>query len=67
MAVGIGGDVFVILEEKLDIRIRVEATLSQVLKREIRLEWNSGKLIHRAYNIRQEQAYDLHKDECHGI
>ncbi len=66
-AVGIGGDAFVILEEKLDIRIRVEATLSQVLKREIRLEWDSGKLVPKAYNIRQEATYDLHKEECHGI
>lgn len=65
--VGIGGDAFVILEEKLDIRIRVEATLSQVLGREIRLEWDSGRLVPKAYNIKQEATYDLHKDECHGI
>src|SRR6266540_4118610 len=32
-AVGVGGDAFVILEEKLDIRIKVEATLSQILNR----------------------------------
>jgi hypothetical protein len=66
-SVGIGGDAFVILEEKLDIRIRVEATLSQILGREIRLEWDSGRLIPKAYNIKQEATYDLHKDECHGI
>lgn len=66
-ATGIGGDAFVILEEKLDIRIRVEATLSQVLNREIRLEWDSGRLVPKAYNIRQEAAYDLQKEECHGI
>ena len=66
-ATGIGGDAFVILEEKLDIRIRVEATLSQVLNREIRLEWDSGRLVPKAYNIKQEAAYDLQKEECHGI
>lgn len=66
-ATGIGGDAFVILEEKLDIRIRVEATLSQVLNREIRLEWDSGRLVPKAYNIKQETAYDLQKEECHGI
>lgn len=65
--VGIGGDAFVILEEKLDIRIRVEATLSQILSREIRLEWDSGRLVPKAYNIKQEATYELHKDECHGI
>lgn len=66
-ATGIGGDAFVILEEKLDIRIKVEATLSQVLNREIRLEWDSGRLVPKAYNIKQESAYDLQKEECHGI
>ncbi len=66
-AVGIGGDAFVILEEKLDVRIKVEATLSQILNREIRLVWDSGRLITKAYNIKQEAIYDLHKDECHGI
>lgn len=67
LATGIGGDAFVILEEKLDIRIRVEATLSQVLNREIRLEWDSGRLVPKAFNIKQEAAYDLQKEECHGI
>lgn len=66
-ATGIGGDVFIILEEKLDIRIRVEATLSQILNREIRLDWDSGRLIPRAYNIKQEATYDLQKEESHGI
>lgn len=65
--VGIGGDAFVILEEKLDVRIRVEATLSQILNREIRLEWDSGRLVPKAYNIKQEVTYDVNKDECHGI
>jgi len=66
-ATGIGADAFVILEEKLDLRIKVEATLSQIFNREIRLEWDSGKLVPKAYNILQEEVYDLHKDECHGI
>lgn len=66
-SIGIGIDAFVILEEKLDVRIRVEATLSQILNREIRLEWDSGRLLPKAYNIKQETTYDLHKDECHGI
>jgi hypothetical protein len=67
VAVGIGGDAFVILEEKLDIRIRIEATLTQILNREIRLEWDSGRLVPKAYNIKQEATYELHKEECHGI
>lgn len=64
---GIGADAFVILEEKLDVRIKVEATLSQIFNREMRLEWDSGRLVPKAFNITQEDAYQLHKDECHGI
>jgi len=64
---GSGADAFVILEEKLDIRIRVEATLSQLFKREMRLEWDSGRLVPNAYNITQKETYHLNKDECHGI
>lgn len=66
-ATGIGTDAFVLLEEKFDLRIRVEATLTQVFNREIRLEWDSGKLVPKAYNTLQEELYSLHKDECHGI
>ncbi len=64
---GIGGDAFILLEEKLDLRIRIEATLSQIFNREIRLEWDSGKLIPKAYNLRVGGEYTLHNDECHGL
>lgn len=67
IATGIGADAFVLLEEKFDLRIKVEATLTQIFSREIRLEWDSGKLVPKAYNITQEEVYDLHKEECHGI
>ncbi len=66
-ATDIGVDAFVLLEEKFDLRIKVEATLSQIFNREIRLEWDSGKLVPKAYNSVQEETYDLHKEECHGI
>lgn len=61
-----GVDAFVLLEEKLDLKIKIEAILSQVFNRDIRLEWDSGKLIPKAYHISQGVEYEL-KQECHGI
>ncbi|TDN93411.1 hypothetical protein DET49_104142 [Salegentibacter sp. 24] len=43
-------DAFILLEEKYDLKIQIEATLSQLLNREIRLEWDSGRLMPMAYN-----------------
>ncbi len=61
-----GIDAFVLLEEKLDLKIKIEAILSQVLHRDIRLEWDSGKLVPMTYNIKQASEYEL-KKESHGI
>ncbi|MFY4763887.1 ATP-dependent nuclease [Aliarcobacter butzleri] len=61
-----GSDAFVLLEEKLDLKIKIEAILSQVLHRDIRLEWDSGKLVPMAYNIKQASEYEL-KKESHGV
>jgi len=61
-----GVDAFVLLEEKLDLKIKIEAILSQVLHRDIRLEWDSGKLVPMTYNIKQASEYEL-KKESHGI
>lgn len=61
-----GVDAFVLLEEKLDLKIKIEAILSQVLHRDIRLEWDSGKLVPMTYNIQQGSEYEL-KKESHGV
>lgn len=61
-----GADAFVLLEEKLDLKIKIEAILSQVLHRDIRLEWDSGKLVPMTYNVKQATEYEL-KKESHGI
>lgn len=61
-----GTDAFVLLEEKLDLKIKIEAILSQVLHRDIRLEWDSGKLVPMTYNIKQASEYEL-KKESHGV
>lgn len=66
-AYGSGIDTIPLLEERLDIRIKVEATLSHLFGRIISLEWDSGNLIPRATLGTTGQAYRLDTDECHGI
>jgi predicted ATPase len=64
---GSGIDVFVILEERPDIRIIVEATLSSLFSRDITLEWDSGNLVPKARMSRTGDSYRLDREECHGI
>jgi hypothetical protein len=64
---GNGLDSIIILEERLDIRIQVEATLSHLFNRSISLEWDSGRLIPKARQGKSKETYRLDRDECHGI
>lgn len=61
-----GADAFILLEEKLDLKIRIEAILSQILNRDLRLEWEDGKLVPKVYNSLQQLEYEV-KKESHGI
>ncbi len=60
-------DTFVLLEERPDIRIRVEATLSSLFDRYISIEWDSGNLVPMATAGDMGEAYRLDREECHGI
>lgn len=64
---GAGLDTFVLLEERLDLRIQVEATLSHLFNRRIALEWDSGNLVAKAAIGLTGDSYRLDRDECHGI
>lgn len=64
---GSGIDTIVLLEERMDLRIQVEATLSHLFNRKIFLEWNSGNLLARAVLGETGNSYRLDRDECHGI
>ena len=64
---GTGVDAFIILEERPDIRIIVEATLSHLFDRNISLEWDSGNLVPMAQLTRTADTYRVDRDECHGI
>ena len=64
---GSGIDTIVLLEERLDLRIQVEATLSHLFNRRVILEWDSGNLVARAVLGEDAESYRLDRDECHGI
>jgi len=64
---GLSADAFVILKEKLDIRIRIEATLSQLFGRRIRLAEEGGFLKPKIQRIEAGNEYDLKQSECHGL
>jgi len=64
---GSGIDAFIILEERPDIRVIVEATLSSLFNRDITLEWDSGNLVPKARLARTGDSYRVDRDECHGI
>lgn len=64
---GSGIDTIVHLQERIDLRIQVQATLSHLFDREIDLEWDSGRLIPKAMLRGQNQWYRLDREECHGI
>ncbi len=66
-ASGSGFDTIVILEERMDLRIRIEATLSQLFDREISFEWDSGNLVPMARRRGDSSSYRMDRDECHGI
>ena len=64
---GSGIDTFILLEERMDLRIQVEATLSHLFNREIILEWDSGNLISKMRLRGGRESYRLDREECHGI
>ena len=66
-AEGSGIDTFVLLEERMDLRIQIQATLSHLFNREISLEWDSGNLIPRVARSGGGPTYRLDHEECHGI
>ncbi len=67
LTTGSGIDTIPLLADRLDIRIKVEATLSHLFNRTISLEWDSGNLMPKAFLGAGGTAYRLDSEECHGI
>ena len=66
-AEGSGIDTVLLLEDRMDLRIRIEGTLSHLFGRDVELEWDSGNLVPKAVRHETGQSYRLDRDECHGI
>lgn len=64
---GLAADAFAVLKEKLDVKIRIEATLSQLFGRRIRLAEEGGFLKPKIQRIEVGNEYDLKESECHGL
>ena len=47
-AEGSGIDTVLLLEDRMDLRIRIEATLSHLFDRDVALEWDTGHLVPKA-------------------
>lgn len=64
---GLGADAFVILKERLDVRLRIEATLFQLFGRRIRLAEESGFLRPRLQRVDGGAEYQMREAEAHGL
>ncbi len=64
---GLISDSFILIREKLDIRIRIEAFLSTLFKRRIRLIEQGGFLVPKIVNVDSGAEYDFRSQECHGL
>ena len=64
---GSGIDSIVLLQERKDLLIQVEATLHHLFDREITLGWDSGRLVPKVRHRRGGASYRLDQQECHGI
>jgi hypothetical protein len=64
---GLSSSAFVILKERLDIRIKIEALLSDIFQKTIRLVEEGGFLNPKIQNINGGVEYGLKEQECHGL
>ena len=64
---GLSTSAFVILKERLDIRIKIEALLSDLFKKSIRLVEEGGYLKPKMQNIDGGAEYVLKEKECHVL
>lgn len=64
---GLSSSAIIILKERLDIRIKIEALLSDIFGKVIRLVEEGGYLKPKMQNINAGQEYNLSQSECHGL
>ncbi len=64
---GLSSSAVIILKERLDIRLRIEALLSDIFNKTIRLAEEGGYLKPKMQNINAGDEYNLSTSECHGL
>lgn len=64
---GLSSSAFVILKERLDIRIKIEALLSDLFNKTIKLAEEGGFLKPKMQDISGGSEYSLKEHECHGM
>ncbi|MFY9159317.1 ATP-dependent nuclease [Aquirufa ecclesiirivi] len=64
---GLSSSAIVILKQRLDIRIKIEALLSDIFGKTIRLVEEGGYLKPKMQNIKAGEEYNLAESECHGL
>jgi len=64
---GLSSSAIVILKQRLDIRIKIEAFLSDIFGKTIRLVEEGGFLKPKMQNIEVGEEYNLSESECHGL
>ena len=64
---GLMADSWIIIKNKLDVRVRIEAVLSQMFNRQIRLAEQGGFLSPRIQRYGSNEEYGLKDKECHGL
>lgn len=64
---GLSASAFIILKENLDIRIKIEALVSEIFKKRIRLVEQGGFLKPMIQNNNSTSEYDFKSKECHGL
>lgn len=64
---GLSTYAFIILKERLDVRIKIEALLTDLFGKTIRLVEEGGFLKPKMQNIDGGEEYGLKEQECHGM
>jgi len=64
---GLAADAFVILKEKINVRIKIEAFLSSLFGRRIRFAEEGGFLKPKMQRILGGTEYVMKESECHGL
>ncbi len=64
---GLSSSAFITLKERLDIRVKIEALLSDIFDKTIRLVEEGGFLKPKIQNNNGGDEYGLKEQECHGL